>query len=160
MPRGAPRSIKARHGPWEAAFNAGRLATPLGMAADGGKVSKARFSKLMNPLQTALVQKSNILQQDYTHSVRQLRSGKQVHRRDMPPLPKAHRDLRNHPLAAEFRAAEKAHLQSHRETRSWQEVPRSEGHGRQLLDSMWVYVYKFNKHCLICEGQGTPCHSW
>jgi hypothetical protein len=144
--RSTPRSIKARHGPWEAAFNAGRLATPLGMTADGGKVSKARFSKLMNLPANRPGAKEQFYQQDYTHSVRQLRSGKSVHRRDMPPLPKAHRDLRNHPLAAEFKTAEKVHLQSHHETRSWREVPKSEGHGRQLLDSMWVYVYKFNKH--------------
>ena len=43
-----PRSIKVRHRPWEAAFNAGHLATTLGTAADRGKVSKARFSKLVN----------------------------------------------------------------------------------------------------------------
>jgi hypothetical protein len=45
-----------------------------------------------------------------------------IHRRDMPILPKRHKDLKNHPLGDLFREAEKTHLESHKEMRSWREV--------------------------------------
>ena len=56
--------------------------------------------------------------------------------------------LENHPLGKQFHQAEIEHLQSHRDMRSWTEI-RSKDPGatdKQILDCMWVYVYKFDKH--------------
>jgi hypothetical protein len=64
----------------------------------------------------------------------------------MPALPKRHKDLKNHPLGDLFREAETTHLQSHKEMRSWREVQRQDAEIKELLDCMWVYVYKFDKH--------------
>jgi hypothetical protein len=64
----------------------------------------------------------------------------------MPVLPKTHKGLKNHPLGDLFLEAEKTHLHSHKEMRSWREVHRHEATGKELLDCMWVYVYKFDKH--------------
>jgi hypothetical protein len=47
-----------------------------------------------------------------------------------------------------FKKAEQAHLASHKEMRSWLEVPlkKIKLTGRQILDCMWVYTYKLNKY--------------
>jgi hypothetical protein len=71
---------------------------------------------------------------------------RRIHRRDMPVLPKRHKDLETHPLGDLFREAEKTHLESHKEMHSGREVQREEAAGKELLDCMWVYVYKFDKH--------------
>jgi hypothetical protein len=107
---------------WKAAFVAGRLATPLGIF-DEKVIDKAKFQRL-------------------------LRNPRVLHRRDMPPLPRSHSDLINHPMGTLFEEAETAHLRSHEEMESWTEIPRDDPQtkGNQILDCMWVYVYKFDKH--------------
>lgn len=83
-----------------------------------------------------------------TNLLRLLRQGKKVHRNDLPAVPRWHRDLEDHPLGPLFLKAEEDHLQSHKEMRSWTEIKANDHRalGRQILDCMWVYVYKFDKH--------------
>lgn len=69
-----------------------------------------------------------------------------IHRRDLPPPPKWHNELVNHPLGDHFREAERTHLQSHTEMGTWKEIPKSSSQKGLTLDCMWVYVYKFDKH--------------
>jgi hypothetical protein len=85
-----------------------------------------------------------------------------IHRSRLPPPPKWHTELNGagesrpwsqrkkpgklHPFGRLFEEAEVEHLRSHHEMRSWIEAPSTEAKGHQLLDCMWVYVYKFNKH--------------
>ena len=46
-----------------------------------------------------------------------------------------------------FEQAEEDHLKSHHEMKSWIEVQRSSiPKKQQILDCMWVYLYKFDKH--------------
>jgi hypothetical protein len=56
-----------------------------------------------------------------------------------------------------FQEAERAHLASHREMRSWSEVPlkKIKLTGQQILDCMWVYTYKLDKHhqLLKCKAR-------
>lgn len=54
-----------------------------------------------------------------------------------------------------FHQAEKDHLQSHSLMESWNMVESQEGKGKQVLDCMWVYVYKFDKHgrLLKCKAR-------
>ncbi|KAF7566825.1 hypothetical protein PtrM4_151450 [Pyrenophora tritici-repentis] len=54
----------------------------------------------------------------------------------------------DHELFYFFKEAEITHLHSHKETRSWSEVPAKTARktDQQVLDSMWVYTYKFDKH--------------
>lgn len=141
-----------RYSNWRTAFNAGRLVTPLG-TINGETVSKARYAravKAARPVASYPNRESHKLD-DPENGSEQLMGPengpsklKSRNRRDLPPPPKTHRDLRTHLLGAEFRAAEKAHLQSHQESRTWTEVTRAGQQG--ILDSMWVYVYKFDKH--------------
>lgn len=79
---------------------------------------------------------------------RMLASGKKPHRSQLPEPPKSHDKLENHPLYSLFKEAEKSHLNSHREMRSWEEVPKSlpVSTNQQVLDCMWVYTYKYDKH--------------
>ncbi|KJZ67915.1 hypothetical protein HIM_12696 [Hirsutella minnesotensis 3608] len=72
---------------------------------------------------------------------------KQLHRRDLPEVPRFHRDLLKHPLKEQFLEAERLHLQSHKDMNSWNEVNVNALTGRpQILDCMWVYTYKYDKH--------------
>src|SRR5204863_3565460 len=46
-----------------------------------------------------------------------------------------------------FEQAEEDHLKSHHKMKSWIEVQRSSiPKKQQILDCMWVYIYKFDKH--------------
>lgn len=113
------------HGPievWKAAFVAGRHASLRG-AINGKLIDKAKFQRL-------------------------LKDPRRLHRKDMPPLPRSHRELSNHPMGSLFEKAEMEHLSSHNEMMSWSEIARRDpqAKGKQILDCMWVYVYKFDKH--------------
>lgn len=107
---------------WKAAFVAGRQATPMG-TFNGKTIDKAKFQRL-------------------------LKNPRGLHRRDMPPLPRSHLELAKHPMGTLFEEAEAEHLRSHQEMQSWFELSRQDPQvrGKQILDCMWVYVYKFDKH--------------
>lgn len=107
---------------WKAAFVAGRLSTPVGLI-NGKAVDRAKLQRL-------------------------LKTSRSLHRRDMPALPRCHADLASHPMGPLFEEEEREHLRSHDEMKSWIEISR---HGSrvtksQVLECMWVYVYKFDKH--------------
>ncbi|KAM4067972.1 GAG-pre-integrase domain-containing protein [Hirsutella rhossiliensis] len=71
---------------------------------------------------------------------------KQIDRKDLPPLPKSHHDLKTHTFRYMFEQAERDHLQSHQKMGSWKEVALNTiSNGTQILDCMWIYVYKYTK---------------
>ena len=79
-----------------------------------------------------------------------------LYRKDLPPLPTRHHELEDHLFGHLFKQAELDHLQSHKEMKSWVEVSRSSLQKKmQILDCMWVYVYKFDKHrrLLKCKAR-------
>ncbi|KAI7772858.1 hypothetical protein LA080_001633, partial [Diaporthe eres] len=108
--------------PWQAAFMAGTKAAPMAKS-DGNILDKAQIE-------------------------RRLRQGVKMPRRQLPEPPKWHKDLINHQFGSLFKQAEVDHLQSHAEMRSWTEIRKKDPRaaGKQILDCMWVYIYKFNKH--------------
>jgi gamma-glutamylcyclotransferase (GGCT)/AIG2-like uncharacterized protein YtfP len=116
---------------WQAAFVAGTLAGRVGKA-NNEAIDKAKLQRL-------------------------LRLGRAIHRSDLPAPPIHHRDLNTHIMGELFRQAEETHLKSHRELRSWTEISRRDPRvkGNQVLDCMWVYVYKFKKngHLLKCKAR-------
>ncbi|XDG02528.1 hypothetical protein ABKA04_002143 [Annulohypoxylon sp. FPYF3050] len=71
-----------------------------------------------------------------------------LHRKHLPPLPRHHAEVKKHPMKQLFEEAEQLHLQSHEEMNTWEEVPKYDPRcqGQQILDCMWVYVYKTDKH--------------
>jgi hypothetical protein len=69
-----------------------------------------------------------------------------THWRMLEPLPSSHANVVSHPYRDAILTAEKAHLQSHAESRSWIEVAKSAANGRRVLGCHWVYVYKLDKH--------------
>ena len=79
--------------------------------------------------------------------------GKKSTHQDLPPPPKYHSQLINHPLGDRFVEAEQTHLKSHLELGSWRDVPVP--YGKQILDCKWVYVYKFDKdgHLAKCKAR-------
>jgi hypothetical protein len=74
--------------------------------------------------------------------------GKHQRTSNLPPEPKRHEDLDEHVLGGEFKKAELDHLHSHAQMQTWTEVAKSDPavKDHQMLDCMWVYVYKFDKH--------------
>ncbi|KAF7566019.1 hypothetical protein PtrM4_054530 [Pyrenophora tritici-repentis] len=50
---------------------------------------------------------------------RLLSKGIKPHRNQLPPLPTAYSKLEDHPLYEMFKEAEKTHLQSHQQMKSW-----------------------------------------
>ena len=73
-------------------------------------------------------------------------SKNRIHKRNLPPEPKTIRDLKNHPFEAEFRKAQRDHLESHRQLQSFYEVDRKHARGLKVLHCMWVFIYKTDKH--------------
>ncbi|KAF7565076.1 hypothetical protein PtrM4_045100 [Pyrenophora tritici-repentis] len=108
--------------PWAAAFMAGTKAGNVQNLA-GERLDKAKLERMM-------------------------RNGKKPHRSQLPPPPQANGLREDHELFYFFKEAEITHLHSHKETRSWSEVPAKTARktDQQVLDSMWVYTYKFDKH--------------
>ena len=79
---------------------------------------------------------------------RLIAKGIKPHRNQLPPLPTAHSKLEEHPLYEMFKEAERTHLASHQQMKSWTELPAGpvKKAGHQILDCMWVYTYKLDKH--------------
>jgi hypothetical protein len=108
--------------PWAAAFMAGADAGHVGQY-EGKPIDKAQVKRM-------------------------LAKGIKPHRNQLPPLPSTHSKLEDHPLYELFKEAETTHLESHKQMRSWTEVPATpvKQTGHQILDCMWVYTYKLDQH--------------
>ena len=78
---------------------------------------------------------------------RRMRHKMPIYRKELPKPPDHHEDLANHPMGSSFEQAERDHLQSHVEMRSWTEINARDRcvAGHKILDCRWVYVYKFDK---------------
>ena len=117
--------------PWAAAFMAGTQA---------GYVGKYRGEVL-----------------DKAKMMRMLAKGLKPHRSQLPPLPTCRTKLDDHPMGELFQEAERMHLASHHKMKSWSEIPlkRIKLTGQQILDCMWVYTYKLDKHhrLLKCKAR-------
>ena len=123
-------------GNWRTVFNSGRLVSKVKLPS-GELVSKARLVR--NPKRV----------QNYPNDKTWSKGGgwSVMHRTMLPAPPKTHKDITGHPYEKEWREAEKLHLQSHRELRTWNIVQKdANSDQKQLLDCMWVYIYKFDKH--------------
>lgn len=117
--------------PWAAAFIAGTQAGCVGKYR-GEAVDKAKM-------------------------MRMLAKGLKPHQSQLPPLPTCRTKLEDHPMGELFKEAEQVHLASHREMKSWSEVPikKVKSTGQQILNCMWVYTYKLDKHhrLLKCKAR-------
>lgn len=62
-----------------------------------------------------------------------------------------HKDLQNHPLGPQFIQSQKDHLGSHDQKGTWKEVSTNDpdADGCEILDSRWVFAYKFDKHGIL-----------
>ena len=94
---------------------------------------------------------------DKAKVMRMLAKGLKPHRSQLPALPTCRTKLEDHPMGEMFQEAERVHLASHREMKSWSEIPlkRVKLTGQQILDCMWVYTYKLDKHhrLLKCKAR-------
>ncbi|EED11486.1 hypothetical protein TSTA_007760 [Talaromyces stipitatus ATCC 10500] len=90
----------------------------------------------------------NTVKFDHMSLQQRLRSGRRLQSvlvRNLPPAPKSHREVEKHPLGWLFKEAERDHLKSHNPSGSWTTVPIGKAKGKQILNCMWVYIYKQDK---------------
>jgi hypothetical protein len=132
------RSLDFRFSNWKAAFNVGRLVTPIGQIK-GEKVSKAGLVRVVKTARSAFTgpdSKDQALQPGCppVSPGKGSERLKSKHRRDLPSPPKSHKELRTHILGKEFREVEKAHLKGHEDSRTWKEVQTANQKG--IIDCM------------------------
>jgi len=107
---------------WQAAFHAGTVGNAVAKV-DGQIYDRAKILRLLQSPKP------------------------RIHRRNLPAPPTRHHELADHPMGHLFEQAELDHLKSHADMQSWTEILRSSIPKKlQVLDCMWVYVYKFDKH--------------
>jgi hypothetical protein len=84
---------------------------------------------------------------------------KRIHKRNLPPEPKSIEDLESHPLREQFRLAQLDHLKSHEQMKSFHETDKKYAKGQRILSSMWVFVYKTDKHGFLqkCKARLVVC---
>jgi hypothetical protein len=82
-----------------------------------------------------------------------------LHKTNLPPPPQSIQDLETHPLRDHFKEAQRAHLESHQQMKSFQEMDKKHAKGQQTLSSMWVFVYKTDKHGFLqkCKARLVVC---
>jgi hypothetical protein len=116
--------------PWKAAFMAGMSTMRKGRPGDGRLYNESNRAKLLQRLANKKTR---------------------VHRDELPEPPRGHGSYSSHPLYKHFKEAERVHLQSHQGMHSWEEAEAAlvRREGQQVLDCMWVYTYKFDKHHLL-----------
>lgn len=126
--------------PWKASFYAGTQVQP-------SKTMAQRLPKKGRRVRT-IPQEKQVNKAKIRRLLAQPDGWRRIHRRELPPEPRTHEDLDIHLLGDEFRKAEQDHLKSHIPMNSWTEISKfdPEVKGHQILDCMWVYVYKFDKH--------------
>lgn len=131
--------------PWEAAFAAGPLSTVKGIA-DGSPVTTATLERLRRTPGKGGKETTDPVTREDVAALRQQPGGiNTLHSSVLPPPPRWHNDLQHHPLGELFLEAEEDHLKSHEKMASWREIPRRQrGQNQQVLDCMWVYVYKLD----------------
>ncbi|KID78682.1 polyprotein [Metarhizium guizhouense ARSEF 977] len=83
----------------------------------------------------------------------------QPHKRDLPEAPKTMKDLEGHPFKDQFIKAQQEHLASHGQMESFVEVPWSRAKGQRVLNCMWVFTYKTDKHGHLqkCKARLVVC---
>jgi Reverse transcriptase (RNA-dependent DNA polymerase) len=82
-----------------------------------------------------------------------------AHKRDLPPPPENYKEFQKHPLKEAFEKAQHEHLKQHAQKGSWQTIDRKQAKGHQILSSMWVFVYKTDKHGFLvkCKARLVVC---
>ena len=107
---GAPEIQSSKTVPWAAAFMAGTEAGSIG-DYNGNAIDKAQLRRL-------------------------LAKGVKIHQSQLPEPPTARSNLDEHPMGELFKEAQRAHLDSHKITKSWEEVPykAAKASGNQILD--------------------------
>ncbi|EAQ91522.1 hypothetical protein CHGG_03457 [Chaetomium globosum CBS 148.51] len=136
---------------WQAAFSGGRHAAKIAIL-DGQAVDKHTLRKELDYCrissrkrrQLARHEAGIMIAKESTPMVQTSANGK-YDRRDLPPPPNGYKELKKHPLAKWFVEGMEAHMQSHREMKSFEKCHRSLTKNTQVLDCMWVYTYKLDK---------------
>jgi len=77
------------------------------------------------------------------------------HYKDLMKTPKSYKDLKNHPLEAEFRAAMEQEITKLSQKGTWREIDRRTHH--RTLPLKWVYVYKFDANGFLDKCKARIC---
>jgi len=94
-----------------------------------------------------------------------LKSGRtcniRLHKKNLPSPPKSIQNLNTHPLQNQFQKAQQAHLQFYHQINSFQKTDKKYAKGQQILNLMWVFIYKTNKHKFLqkCKARLIVCRN-
>ncbi|RFN41883.1 putative retrotransposon hobs hobase [Fusarium flagelliforme] len=122
------------------AFYAGQMAVPIAKAKDG-VLTKAKRSRYIRG-------KLKLRDEAQSSQTTFVPERQNYHRRNLPKAPSSYGSLSGHRFEKEFKQAQIDHLKSHNQMGSWSEIARCDLRVRnaQILDCMWVFTYKFDKH--------------
>jgi hypothetical protein len=131
--------------PRTAAYKAGP--TTRNVQAQLAVVAEPWAAAFIAGLQAGNVQDIKGVRVDDASMTRKMMKGYQPQLRELPPPPSPNGLKLDHLFYNSFKKAEEEHLESHKKTESWTEVPssRARREGIQILDSMWVYTYKLDE---------------
>jgi hypothetical protein len=88
-----------------------------------------------------------------TFPIIELSANGRYHRKDLPPPPRSYKELKKHLLDKWFVEAMEVHMRSHREMKSFEKCHRSVAKKAHVLDCMWVFTYKFDKHGYLVKAK-------
>ena len=82
-----------------------------------------------------------------------------VHKRNLPLAPISFKQLATHIYGRQFQEAQRLHLAEHEKMKTFHEVPKSRAKGQQILDCIWVFTYKLDKHHFLqkCKARLVVC---
>ena len=137
----APRRRLADPQPWERKFLAALSAVRVPHANGASSRLVDRY-RCMRQSMVSSKRKNEWL----THAeVRErIQKNQSIHESELEPPPRGFHGYDRHTMREEFRDAEMEHLASHTQTHTWDVVKNKDvPQDMQVLDCMWVYVYKF-----------------
>ena len=123
---------------WKTVFAAGRLAQPEKIQQSRHQIGEEKDSIIKEKIEVVMKTQQEL---------------EFFHQKQLSSESKTHQDLDIHLLEDLFKQAEIDHLRSHAQMNSWFKIEKKNPavKEQQVLDCMWVYVYKFMKKEMLAK---------
>ena len=132
---------------WKTVFAAERLAQSEKILQTQCQINEVKDS----------ISKNSIIKKNVEIVMKIQQELKSFHWKQLLPESKTYWDLEAHSLEDLFKQTEIDHFRSHAQMNFWSEIEKKNStvKEQQVLDCMWVYVYKFMKKRML-----TKCKTW
>ena len=97
--------------------------------------------------------KDSIIKENMKVAMKISQELKSFHQKQLLPELKTHQNLKTHLLGDLFKQAEIDHLRSHAHMNFWSELEKKNStvKKQQVLNCMWIYIYKFMKKRMLMK---------